>query len=126
MLYSSCFGENGSGSAFSRHFTWTLLQSPKVTLPVDIRTDFTSQTRNNTNTADNVLETEYFTDNYVDNVRSPVIDIANLSTILDNDLTDLLDVPVCSDLNHLNILKIIITSCVMQLTQTVIFITKYL
>ena len=46
-------------------------------------------------------ETEYFTDNYyVDNVHSPVIDIANLSTILDNDLTDLLDVPVCSDLNY--------------------------
>ena len=79
--------------------------------------------------ADNVLETEYFTDNYVDNVRSPVIDIANLSTILDNDLTDLLDVPVCSDLNYepfkYIILKIITTSCVMQLTQTVIFIKKY-
>ena len=29
-----------------------------------------------------------------------MIDIANLSTILDNDLTDLLDVPVCSDLNY--------------------------
>ena len=71
-----------------------------VTLHVDIRRDFTSQTRNNTNTADNVLETEYFTDNYVDNVRSPVIDTANLSTILDNDLTDLLDIPVCSDLNY--------------------------
>ena len=56
-----------------------------VTLPVDIRRDFTSQT-----TADNVLETEYLTDN----IRSPVIDIANLYTILDNDLTDLLDVPV--------------------------------
>ena len=95
-----------------------------VTLPVDIRRDVTSQTRNNT---DNVLETEYFNDNYVDNVRSPVIDIANLSPILDNDLTDLLDVPVCSDLNYEPyILKIIITSCVMQLTQTVIFITKYL
>ena len=71
-----------------------------VTLPVDIRRDSTSQTRNNTNNADNVLETEYFTDNYVDNVRSPVIDIANLSTILDNDLTNLLEVPVCSDLNY--------------------------
>ena len=71
-----------------------------VTLSVDIRRDVTSQTRNNTNTADNVLETEYFTDNYVDDVRSPVIDIANLSAILDNDLTDLLDVPVCSDLNY--------------------------
>ena len=72
-----------------------------VVVVLDIRRDFTSQTRNNTNTADNVLETEYFTDNYyVDNVRSPVIDIANLSTILDNDLTDLLDVPVCSDLNY--------------------------
>ena len=58
-----------------------------VTLPVDIRRDFTSQvTRNNTITADNVLENEYFTDNYVDNIRTPVIDIANLSTILDNDL----------------------------------------
>ena len=68
-----------------------------VTLPVDIRRDFTSQTRNNTNTADNVLETEYFTDNYVDNVRSPVIEIANLYTILYNDLTDLL---VCSYLNY--------------------------
>ena len=44
-------------------------------------------------TKDNVLETDYFTDNYVDNIRSPVIVIANLSTILDNDLTDLLDVP---------------------------------
>ena len=71
-----------------------------VTLPVDTRRDFTSQTINNTNTADNVLETDHFTDNYVDNIRSPVIDIANLSTILDNDLTDLLDVPVCSDLNY--------------------------
>ena len=70
-----------------------------VTLPVDIRRDFTSQTRNTTITADNVLENECFTDNYVDNIRTPVIDIANLSTILDNDLTDLLDVPVCSDLN---------------------------
>ena len=70
-----------------------------VTLPVDIRRDFASQvTRNNTITADNVLENECFTDNYVDNIRTPVIDIANLSTILDNDLTDLLDVPVCSDL----------------------------
>ena len=28
---------------------------------------------------------------YVDNVHSPVIDIANLSVILDNNLTDLLD-----------------------------------
>ena len=71
-----------------------------VTLPVDIRRDFTSQTRNNTITADNVLENECFTDSYVDNIRTPVIDIANLSTILDNDLTDLLDVPVCSDLNY--------------------------
>ena len=51
-------------------------------------------------TETDTLETEYFTDNYVDNVRSPVIDIANLSTILDNDLTYLLDVPVCSDLNY--------------------------
>ena len=60
-----------------------------VTLPVDIRRDFTSQvTRNNTITADNVLENECFTDNYVDNIRTPVIDIANLSTILYNDLTD--------------------------------------
>ena len=50
---------------------------------VDIRWDFTSQTRNNTNTADNVLEIEYFTDNYVDNVHSRVIDIANLSAILE-------------------------------------------
>ena len=58
-----------------------------VTLPVDTRRDFTSQTINNTNTADNVLETDHFTDNYV-------------NTILDNDLTDLLDVPVCSDLNY--------------------------
>ena len=100
-----------------------------VTLPVDIRRDFTSQTRNNTNTADNVLETEYFTDNYVDNVRSPVIEIANLYMILDNDLTDLLHIThvyLTFILNHLNILKIIITSCVMQLTQTVIFIKKYL
>ena len=72
-----------------------------VTLPVDIRRDFTSQvTRKNTITADNVLENECFTDNYVDNIRTPVIDIANISTILDNDLTDLLDVPVCSDLNY--------------------------
>ena len=50
---------------------------------VDIRWDFTSQTRNNTNTADNVLEIEYFTDNYVDNVHSRVIDIPNLSAILE-------------------------------------------
>ena len=35
-----------------------------VTLPVDTRRDFTSQTINNTNTADNVLETDHFTDNY--------------------------------------------------------------
>ena len=69
-----------------------------VTLPVDIRRDFISQTRNNTITADNVLENECFTD--VDNIRTPVIDIANLSTILDNELTDVLDVPVCSDLNY--------------------------
>ena len=65
-----------------------------VTLHVDIRRDFTSQTRNITITADNALENECFTDNYVDNIRTPVIDIANISTILDNDLTDLLDVPV--------------------------------
>ena len=56
-----------------------------VTPHVDMRRDFTSQTRHNTNTADNVLEPELFTDNYVDNVHSPVID-ANLSAILDNDL----------------------------------------
>ena len=53
-----------------------------------------------------------------------MIDIANLSTIIDNDLTDLLDVPVCSDLNYEPLMKIIITSCVMELIQTVIFITK--
>ena len=76
------------------------LLGSQLTIPVDIHRDFTSQTRNNTNTADNVLETEYFTDNYVDNVRSPVIGRADLSTILDNDLTDLLDVPVCPDLNY--------------------------
>ena len=35
---------------------------------------------------DNVLETEYFTENYVDNVHSPVSDIAHLSAILDDDL----------------------------------------
>ena len=48
-----------------------------------------------------IMISDHFTDNYVDNIRSPVIDIANLSTIIDNDLTDLLDVPVCSDLNKL-------------------------
>ena len=46
---------------------WLETRLIDVTLPVDIRRDFTSQIRNNTNTADNVLETEYFTDNYVDN-----------------------------------------------------------
>ena len=50
---------------------------------VDIRCrwDFTSQTRNNTDTADDVLEIEYFSDNYVDSVHSRVIDISNLSAI---------------------------------------------
>ena len=50
-----------------------------VTLPVDTRRDFTSQTINNTNTADNVLETDHFTDNYV-------------NTILDNDVSYPLEV----------------------------------
>ena len=36
--------------------------------------------------------TPYVDIRYVENVHSPVIDIANLSVILDNDLTDLLDV----------------------------------
>ena len=57
---------------------------------MDIHRDFKSQTRNNTNTVHDVLETEYFTDNH----------IANLSQILYNDLTDVLGVPVCSDLNY--------------------------
>ena len=56
-----------------------------------------------------------------------MIDIANLSTILDNDLTDLLDVPVCSDLNY-EPFKYIEnntgSTSVMELIQTVIFITK--
>ena len=61
-----------------------------ITPHVDIRRDFTSQPRNNTNTADDVFEIQYFTDNH----------IANLSAILDNDLTELLGVPVCYDLNY--------------------------
>ncbi len=49
--------------------------------------------------------------------------IAYLSVNLD-DLTDLFH--VCSDHNYEpNVLKIIITSRVMELTQTVTFITKY-
>ena len=63
-----------------KHFSWGNLaflswwyMPQSIFPPADIRRD-------------NVLETEYFTDNYVDNVNSPVIDIAHLSAILDDDL----------------------------------------
>ena len=63
----------------SRNLRYLRYSSCCHSLP--LRWDFTSQTRNNTNTADDVLEIEYFTDNYVDSVHSRVIDIANLSAI---------------------------------------------
>ena len=55
--------------------------------------------------------------------------IANLSSILDtsNDLTNVLDVPVCSDLNYepFKFTENNNYSCVMGLTQIVTFIATY-
>ena len=52
---------------------------------------------------------------------------ADKRIVVDNDLTDLLDVPVCSDLNY-EPLKYIENNnyfmCDVELIQTVIFITK--